>query len=59
MDTDIIFCDLCGTNHREAGECSWFMALAENADACEVEVEGPPPYDAATATGMYDHDEGG
>lgn len=49
-----VICGICGSD---------FIAVkAINvADGLDVDVEdesygsGPPPYDAATATGMYDH----
>lgn len=34
------------------------LCEAENFFAKDVEIANGPPYDAATATGMYDRDEG-
>ena len=48
--------------YRDIGEaCNAPLCPAALAALCtpcaKQRADGPPPYDAATATGMYDHDD--
>lgn len=53
-------CTVCGVFHGDpCPECTGRGFHKENcseSDATTESGEGPPPYDAATATGMYDRD---